>query len=174
MDSGNIVLTAWGYGLVGFSYSAFALRLIQLGYLHPMREPSKTTVLAAVTWSALWGWFGLTLLLTGMPEFSLLSILSDLLRYVCWFAFLLILLRPDPAQGKLASMRWLTPLAVVVACFGLLAITLSALRISIFGQTSRLILFSAMALPVLALVLLEQVFRNVTEDSRWNIKPLCL
>jgi len=31
-----------------------------------------------------------------------------------------------------------------------------------------------MASPVLSLVLLEQVFRNVTEDFRWSIKPLCL
>ena len=71
-------------------------------------------------------------------------------------------------------MRWMTPLAAVVVFFGLLALTFSALRISVFGHTSRLILFSAMASPVFALVLLEQVFRNVTEDSRWNIKPLCL
>jgi putative PEP-CTERM system histidine kinase len=174
MDSGTLVLATWGYGLVGFSYSAFALRLIQLGYLHSAREWSKTTVLAAVTWSALWGWFGLALLLTGMPLFLLFSTLSDLLRYGCWYAFLLVLLRPDGAPGRPVGMRWMTPLAAAVVFFGLLALTFSALRISVFGQTSRLILFSAMASPVFALVLLEQVFRNVTEDSRWNIKPLCL
>src|SRR3990167_6183726 len=174
MDNGNLVLTAWGYGLVGLVYSAFALRLIQLGYLRSAREWSKTTVLAAVTWSALWGWFGLALLLTGRPLFLLLSTFADLLRYACWYAFLLILLRPNPAQGRPAGMRWMTPLAAVVVLFGLLALALSALRLSIFGQTSRLILFSSMASPVFALVLLEQVFRNVTEDSRWNIKPLCL
>lgn len=174
MDSGTLVLTAWGYGLVGFSYSAFALRLLQLGYLRSAREWSKTTVLAAVTWSALWGWFGLALLLTGMPLFLLFSTLSDLFRYGCWYAFLLILLRPNGAPGRAVGMRWMTPLAAAVVFFGLLALTFSALRISVFGQTSRLILFSAMASPVFALVLLEQVFRNVTEDSRWNIKPLCL
>ncbi|MHB1198053.1 MAG: XrtA/PEP-CTERM system histidine kinase PrsK [Polaromonas sp.] len=174
MDSGNLVLTAWGYGLVGFAYSAFALRLIYLGYLRSVREWSKTTVLAAVTWSALWGWFGLALLLTGMPLFLLLSTLSDLLRYGFWYAFLLILLRPQGATGRPVGIRWMTPLAAAVVFFGLLALTLSVLRISVFGQTSRLILFSAMASPVFALVLLEQVFRNVTEDSRWNIKPLCL
>ncbi|HAL39738.1 MAG TPA: PEP-CTERM system histidine kinase PrsK [Polaromonas sp.] len=174
MDSGTLVLTAWGYGLVGFSYSAFALRLLQLGYLRSAREWSKTTVLAAVTWSALWGWFGLALLLTGMPLFLLFSTLSDLFRYGCWYAFLLILLRPNGAPGRAIGMRWMTPLAAAVVFFGLLALTFSALRISVFGQTSRLILFSAMASPVFALVLLEQVFRNVTEDSRWNIKPLCL
>src|SRR5665647_947521 len=174
MDSGTLVLAAWGYGLVGLSYSAFALRLIQLGYLGSAREWSKTTVVAAVTWSALWGWFGLALLLTGMPLFLLFSTLSDLLRYGCWYAFFLILLRSNGAPGRPVGMRWMTPLAVAVVFFGLLALTFSALRISVFGQTSRLILFSAMASPVFALVLLEQVFRNVTEDSRWNIKPLCL
>ncbi len=174
MDSGTLVLAAWGYGLVGLSYSAFALRLIQLGYFGSARELSKTTVLAAVTWSALWGWFGLALLLTGKPLWLLFSTLSDLLRYGCWYAFLLILLRPDPAQGQPVGMRWITPLAAIVVFFGLLALTFNALHISIFGNTSRLILFSSMASPVFALVLLEQVFRNVTEDSRWNIKPLCL
>ena len=174
MDSGNLVLTAWGYGLVGLSYSAFALRLLQLGYLRSAREWSKTTAFAAVTWSALWGWFGLALLLTGMPLFLLFSTLSDLLRYGCWYAFLLILLRPNRAQSTPAGMAWMAPVAAAVVFFGLLALTFSALRISVFGQTSRLILFSAMASPVFALVLLEQVFRNVTEDSRWNIKPLCL
>ncbi len=174
MDSGNLVLTAWGYGLVGLAYSAFALRLIQLGYLRSVREWSKTTILAAVTWSALWGWFGLALLLTGLPLYLLFSALSDLLRYGCWYAFLLILLRPNGAPGRPVSMRWMTPLAASVVLFGLLALAFSALRIGVFGQTSRLILFSAMASPVFALVLLEQVFRNATEDSRWNIKPLCL
>lgn len=174
MDSGTLVLAAWGYGLVGLSYSAFALRLIQLGYFGSARELSKTTVLAAVTWSALWGWFGLALLLTGKPLWLLFSTLSDLLRYGCWYAFLLILLRPDPAQGRPVGMRWITPLAAIVVFFGLLALTFNALHISVFGNTSRLILFSSMASPVFALVLLEQVFRNVTEDSRWNIKPLCL
>lgn len=174
MDNGNLVLTAWGFGLVGLVYSVFALRLLQLGYLRPVHEWSKATVLAAVTWSALWGWFGLALLLTGLPLFLWLGALSDVLRYGCWYAFLIILLRPDGASDRAIGMRWMTPLAAAVVAFGLLALVFSALQISVFGQPSRLVLFSAMASPVFALVLLEQVFRNVTEDSRWNIKPLGL
>ena len=42
------------------------------------------------------------------------------------------------------------------------------------GDPSRLMLFSSMAQSVFGMVLLEQVFRNVEEDSRWNLKPLCL
>ncbi|MDO8450902.1 MAG: PEP-CTERM system histidine kinase PrsK [Rhodoferax sp.] len=174
MDSGNLVLTAWGYGLVGLAYSVFALRLLQLGYLPNAREPSKTTMLAAVTCSALWGWFGLALLVTGKPLFLLLSSLADVLRYGCWYAFLLMLLRSDRAHGKPAGMASMVPIAAAMTGFGLLAITFAALRVNVLGDTSKLLLFSSMALPVFAMVLLEQVFRNVAEDSRWNIKPLCL
>ncbi len=38
----------------------------------------------------------------------------------------------------------------------------------------RFALFEALALPVFGLILVEQLFRNVAEESRWNAKPLCL
>lgn len=177
MDSDNLVLTAWGYGLVGLAYTGFALWLLQTGYLRPVRDWSRTTILAAITASALWGWFGLAFLWTGIPALLFLSILADMTRYGCWYAFLLILLGLRDAAGvvgKPASMRWLALTAVAVVCFGLVALLLGVLHVSALGQTSRWILFSEMVSPVLGLVLLEQVFRNVAEDSRWNIKPLCL
>ncbi|NDP38259.1 MAG: PEP-CTERM system histidine kinase PrsK [Rhodoferax sp.] len=174
MDKTNLALTTWSYGLVGLAYSAFALRLLQLGYGRAKREWSKVAVLAAVSWSAMWGWFGLALLLTGAPVFLLLSTVADLLRYACWYAFLLILLQPSRATGAAIGTAWMVPLAAAVVGFGLLAIAFAALRIQVLGDASRQILLSSMALSVLAMILLEQVFRNVAEESRWNIKPLCL
>lgn len=174
MDNGSIVLTAWGYGFVGIAYSAFALQLVRLGYLRSTHELSKTTVLAAATFSALWGWSGLGLVETESLIFSLLTTLCDLLRYGLWFAFLLILLKPHAPRAMPAAMAWMVPVAAALIIFGLLARTLSALHVTVLGNPSRLILFSSLALPVFALILLEQVFRNVEEDSRWNIKPLCL
>ena len=38
----------------------------------------------------------------------------------------------------------------------------------------RLSLFSSLAMSVFGLVLLEHLFRNVSPDFRWSIKPLCL
>ena len=35
-------------------------------------------------------------------------------------------------------------------------------------------LLTALGLPVLGLVLVEQLFRNLAEDARWNAKPVCL
>ena len=88
MDSGNLTLTAWGYGLTGLGYSFFALRLSRLGYLREPRELSRTSLLAAIATTALWGWFGVAFMLTGVPVLLVLSTLLDSVRYGCWFTFL--------------------------------------------------------------------------------------
>ena len=174
MDKGNLVLTAWSLTAVGLAYSVFSLRLLQLGYISSVRELSKVTVLVALLLSALWGWFGLAFLVTGKTLFLTLSSLSDLLRYVGWCAFLLLLLSPNHVQSKSYGMTLIAPISVAVMVFGGIAFGLSAFNSHFWGDSLRLVLLSSMASPVLALVLLEQVFRNVSEDSRWNIKPLCL
>jgi putative PEP-CTERM system histidine kinase len=174
MNSGNIDLTAWSAGLGGLFYSVFALRLLQLGYLSAPRERSKMAVLAAVTLTAVWGWLTLAQALTHAPVFFLLATLADQLRYAGWFAFLLLLLLANRPASHSTSSSSLVFWAVLVAALGPMALGLAVLNVGLLGAPSRLILFSAMAMPVLALVLLEQLFRNATEDSRWNIKPLAL
>lgn len=173
MDTGNLVLTAWSLGFVGLVYCAFALRLLQLGYTAPVREWSKLCVLAALAMSALWGWSGLAFLMTGQVLFLYVSAYADLLRYGCWCAFLLLLLRPERHKSS-AGIAWMKPIALVVMFLDAMALTLGALRSQVFGDPARLVLISSLSSAVLAMVLLEQVFRNVSEDSRWNIKPLCL
>lgn len=174
MGNDSSVLISWGFALVGVAYTAFALRLVQLGYGPVKGEWSKTSLLAAVASSALWGWLGLGYWLTGLAPFLAFSALLDVVRYGCWFAFLLILLHPKQVQKSTFTLAWMVPVAVVLVAFGLLALALAVLRISLLGDTARLILLSSMVLPVFAMVLLEQVFRNASEDSRWNIKPLGL
>ena len=174
MDRGNAVLTAWSYGLVGASYLAFALRLLQLGYLSAPRERPRVAVFAAVAFTSLWGWLVLVFLFAGLPVVLLAADMADLFRYGGWFAFLLILFRADKTAAKASGMGWMRPTAMVLVAFSVVARVLTALGIGILGDPSRLVLFSSMALPVFALVLTEQLFRNVSEDSKWNIKPLCL
>ena len=174
MNTGNLSLTAWSYGLVGLAYSAFGLRLLQLGYARSARDLPKTSILGAVVCSALWGWCALALLFLGKPQLLVFSTLFDLLRYACWYLFLLALLRPNRDPATAAGMAWMAPLAVAMMAFALLTLVLAVLRINVLGEASRLALLSSMTTPVFAMVMLEQVFRNVAEDSRWNIKPLCL
>ncbi|MBT3068643.1 XrtA/PEP-CTERM system histidine kinase PrsK [Rhodoferax sp. U11-2br] len=173
MNSGNLDLTAWSGGLAGVCYTVFALRLLQSGYLKTLQETSKLAVLGAVLLSALWGWSTLLQMQTQAPLLPLLTILLDQLRYAAWFAFLLLLLRTNRA-GKASTGYSLIIWAVLLAVSGPLSLVLTALETSSVGEPTRWMLFSAMAMPVFALVLLEQVFRNATEDSRWNIKPLSL
>ena len=174
MDSGNAALTVWSYGLVGAVYFAFALRLLQIGSPRDWRDWPKASLFSAVAVSSLWGFSLLAFFFTGQTIYLFFGDLADLIRYGCWYAFILLVLRGG-TNGKLPQgLDWTAPAAALLLVFGAVARTSAALGISYFGDPWRLILFSSMALPVLALVLIEQLFRNVSEDSRWNVKPLCL
>ena len=174
MDSQTVTLTALGYALVGMAYTAFVLRLWLTGYLRAPRNPSAVYLFGAVASTALWGWLELVVRDGRSLYWLLLGILADVLRYGCWYGFMLTLCRSS-RNGKLPQgMAWLPWLAVCIIVFGVLAPFIGLLNIVAAGDAERLLLISAMALPVLAMVLLEQIYRNVTEDSRWNVKPLSL
>ena len=159
---------------MGASYLAFTLRLLFLGYASRPLDPPRVAFLCAIFFCSLWGWLILAFLSTAMPTLLLLGELADLLRYGGWFAFLLLILRTNQSGQLPAGMGWMLPVSVALLLFGLLARTLAALEIGVLGDTARLVLFSSMAMPVFVLMLVEQLFRNISEDSRWNVKPLCL
>ena len=174
MSSGNLALTAWSYGLVGLAYSAFSIRLVQLGYLRKPRDSAALMLQWAIALSAAWGLLVLLGLFTGNRGVFYAGSVADLLRYALWFAFLLMLMRPGHKERLSGEMSWLVPAGIAVAGFGAVALILAAFDIQVLGDPSRLVLFGSMALPVYTLILVEQLFANVTEDIRWNIKPLCL
>ncbi len=171
MDQEILTLTAVGYALVGLVYSGFALRLLVTRYAGGPRNGSAAYVLCAVVFSAVWGWCAL---LSGNNTLRVLGNVADVLRYGCWFGFMLTLCRSS-RDGRLPpGMGWLPMLAVGLVGIGLGGQILPALGLAALVDASSIALMAAMALPVLALVLLEQIYRNVTEDSRWNVKPLSL
>ena len=94
MISHDFSLTLWSYGLAALAYSAFACHLLRIESWRSNRPAAATALLAAVLSSALWGWLGAALVLTREPWFAGAAALADLLRYGCWFACLLLLLRP--------------------------------------------------------------------------------
>lgn len=174
MEADGLALAGWGFALVGLTNSAFALRLVQLGGLRAPRELSKVAVLAAVVWTALWGWFGLISVESPKPAFLLLSTLSDQFRYACWFAFLLSLLRANKPQSDAKGKPWMAVFAAALTAFSVSVLLKQMLGVGNLSGSTRLMWLCSMTLPLLAMVLLEQVFRNATEDSRWNIKPLSI
>ena len=174
MDAENIVLTAWSYGLAGLVYFVFALSLLQRGYLRAPREAGRVTLVAAVLCGALWGWLLLAYLLSGQPGLLDAWYFADVLRYAAWFLFLLILLQARSGENASSSMVWMVPFSAAVLVAALTSHALAVAGIGVAAEVRKLVLFSSMALPVMAMILLEQLFRNVSDDARWNIKPICL
>ena len=134
----------------------------------------RALLLLALFASAAWAWSLVSAAVLAQPALLRFATLADILRYAAWYWFLLTMLRVrsgDDPDGRLASLRWGTALVVLIA---VAAQFLTATGTNAVEVLRKIRLFSALSLPVVAMVLLEQFFRNASEDSRWNIKPLCL
>jgi putative PEP-CTERM system histidine kinase len=174
MDKQNLMLSAYGYAVAGLFYTGFAVRLWASGYMRAPLNALTVYLLGAVGCSAAWAWLALVGWDNSHLYLLLLDNLADILRYGCWYGFMLALCRANRDDRLPAGLALLPWLAVGMVLYGLLALCAMVFNLGIFGSLDRFVLLGAMARPVLAMVLLEQIYRNVTEDSRWNVKPLSL
>jgi putative PEP-CTERM system histidine kinase len=163
-----------GYALAATSHGLFALYLLVSGRLRRADPKSAGAFVAALAATAAWAvladvadnW-----VVHGVPAFAALF---DLLRYGAWFAFLLTLLRQNaesPLAGLGRALRWGAGASVVA---GALLLGARAWHGHADDESSRLQIAVALALPVFGLLMVEQLFRNQREDTRWNAKPVCL
>ena len=174
MDSDNLVLTGWSYGLAGLAYAVLAVALWRRGYGKAPQEPARLSMLIAAVASAAWGSCLLVFLFAGAGVWLHLSYLADVVRYGGWFVFLLVLLQQRNQEPTVLGLGWLKPAAFVVVVLAACLHLATWLGLWAAAELRKPLLFATMALPVIAMVLLEQLFRNVPHDARWNIKPLCL
>jgi putative PEP-CTERM system histidine kinase len=174
MEFDNLVLTAWSYGLAGFAYAVLSLSLWRRGYGNLRAEAAKRVMLLGALASSAWGWLMLAYVLTGLGVVSMASTLTDALRYAAWFCFLLILLQHRKEKLTEAGLGLLKPIAYLAVLVAIVVHMVGGAGLFDSPGMRKLLLFSTLSLPVLGMVLLEQLFRNVAMDSRWNIKPFCL
>ncbi len=148
---------AWlSYGFAALVYALLAARTLQrIRWRDGKDRLSLHLALAAVA-SLVWALA--VALAPGRPLYMLLlAQAADVLRYGAWYALLVVLLRQGVVESSARPARW--PAAVgVLLC--LLALT---------GGYTLLLL-----LPLFGLVLLEQYYRNLDEEARWDAKPFCL
>ena len=175
MEASREVITAWSYGLAGCIYAAFAIYLAT-GWRTGLRSRS---LFVAVVLCAVWGMAGLAFALTGQRIVLAASLLADIFRFGGWFFFFLVLLKPESSgvAGILrwpARLRWLCVVAASLFLVGVVAQAMVVLGAGSLLNPQRLALFDSLAMTVFTLVLIEQLFRNVSPDWRWSIKPLCI
>jgi putative PEP-CTERM system histidine kinase len=169
VETGLHTLNAWSYGLTGFVFAAFAI-FHASGWKTSLRS---RTLFFAVLSSALWGLSSLAFLLTGSARLLAYSQFSDFLRYGAWFCFLLVLLLPG---DFLSSPRWnlLASIGVVLFAVGGITQAMAVFDVGFGFSPQRALMFDALAMTVFALLLLEQLWRGVSREVRWSVKPLCL
>ena len=166
--------------LAGLAYTAFA---VDFGWrlARSAAQPNRVSYvfLAALVGSALWAWFGVTadvLHWPGRGDGWILN-LADLLRYALWFGFVVLLLRPDSSSRAARDLRLVAPLAAIAVLAALLVLILREQLLADYASVdglARPAAFAALALAVMGLILVEQLLSNVSADTRWNAKPVCL
>lgn len=166
-----LALSAWSFAAAALAYAALGAYLLRAGgWRDAGHAPARLLLGAAILWAA-WGAFGLADHFAGTVVFQRLGAFADVLAYGCWFAFLLRLLQPR-AIGAGGWGLWIAASLLVGA--NLLLQGLVAAGAGGFEEASRLVVIGWLVLPVLGLVLLEQLLRSLQDDSLWNAKPLAL
>jgi len=161
-----------GHGLAAAVYLAFAAYLLASHRLVAVDRRSSHALVAAIIASALWAAAELGAALHPGLALGVVASTLDLARYGLWFAFLLTLVQTAaPGQAKVAAFVRLGAWAGLVVAAALLGLQATGL---VGRDTTRFAMAVTLALPVFGLLLVEQLFRNLGESSRWNAKPVCL
>ncbi len=167
-------LTIYGYALAALVHLAFAGYVLVSGRFRHEGNRTSTLFLAALLCGGFWAAATVADAFSRNTGWLFAASVLDLARYGFWYAFLLMLVRPSRPAGKRGSGAWLVWVAAALVAGSAAILLVRALAQQVDAPPSRLMLSLALAMPVLGLVLLEQLFRNLGDDSRWNAKPVCL
>jgi putative PEP-CTERM system histidine kinase len=171
----EISLSGYSFLLAAAGYGTFAFSLIRGGSLRQPRSAASLFFFVSIISTAVWAGVAFAIALTPTSAPPVAAAALDWLRYVCWFAFLSKLLSVQSPRAQGGQVGFLTVAAAILMLLSLGALLnffTSAQASS--SEGNRLGYFLALAQAVLGLLLVEQLFRNLAEDLRWNAKPLCL
>lgn len=170
MQQPALAIATWGYGLASV---AFAVLLFPLAT--GMRKgPRAAALFAAALLTALWAATNWMFAGTRWGDWLVLAGALDVLHSFAWQVVLLLILRRpgDRVDSSAFGRLWPATVVLVVIALGVQAAQFSRLLAPV--DLGRLGLFSALALAIYGLVLIEQLWRGAAAESRWSIKPLCV
>ncbi len=175
MDTPAADLTAYGFALAALLYALFAGYLVRTAYVRRAQLPPPWPFTGAVLASAVWAMVGIgETWITGDAEAPSI-IAADLARHALWFLFLLGQIHP-PRAGRapwrdFGALGVAAVLLIAAEAALLAAVAAGAVPAALRVRVEPLLL---LGLAVLGLILVEQLYRNLPEDSHWSAKPLAL
>lgn len=139
-------------------------------------NPLGASLFAACAATAVWAAIIAISSVTSALPLALVQI-GELARNGCWLFVLLQLLgsQTDGALWSIAGWRWRRAfLPLLAAALALISSRPLLPPQPAEGLYNQLILVLWLALALAGLVLIEQLYRNATQNARWSIKYLCL
>lgn len=173
-------LASVSYLLSGLGFAAFGTYLLRVASANRGVGVVRHGVLAAVGFSALWAFMSAYDRVSVLAAPGYIASLFDVARYASWLLVLLSLLKapqagqPDRAEVGGPTLPWLTAFVVGALAIAVASLAARVLHGEYEADASRHYVAASLVLPVLGLVLVEQLFRNLPDDSRWLAKPVCL
>lgn len=165
-------LDALGHAVAAVAYAAFAVFLLRSEPVPEQARWSRRYFLAAVVLSALWALATVVGLGYRLGPAGTAAFVLDLARYGAWLVFMARLLTPQATAG--APRGWPVWGAGLLMAGSVVAALVVLLGVPVPLDGGRLLLAWTLGLSIYGLVLVEQLFRNQSEESRWNAKPVCL
>jgi putative PEP-CTERM system histidine kinase len=160
-----------GYGAAAAAHVAFWVYLWRRQDRAAPSDAAQRLLLSAVLASALWAALEAAGHWHNDRAWPIAALLADMARYALWIGFLGTLVGRASGFGSSRPLRLGLASLVVVAIAGQLV---RANPTSIDEDPARWQLVLLLALPLVGLFLLEQVFRSQDDDSRWHAKPMVL
>ena len=164
----NLAVFSYATAAVAFVFLSVLLLTSWRGRLHGMMLTSACLL------SAAWATTVAYHVASGLP----LSFLTDafgILRNAGWAVFLIMLLKPVEA----VSVARHRPFVIVIAVFYLLLIIATVYfywaELNPYGVVAFVTsIVGRVAMAVIGMILVEQLYRNTPAKERWGIKYLCL
>ena len=158
---------AFGYAAVGTLYALLTVLLLTTWRGHRV---GIYLILASIV-SAVWG-FSLALQMYSGSVYPSLVALVEVLRATVWILFLVRLV------SQIGVSRWLR-LVPVLTCVAVAAsilyqVALGAVDPVLRANLAATIVPGGLAMALVGLILIEQLYRNASTDTRWSLKPLVL
>ncbi len=126
----------------------------------------------ALLFSGCWGLSGILVAQYPQSISKAIHNVFDTLRYGAWYGFILLLIKDYLRDNaKTLSFKIVAASIVILSANTIGQVLLVAVP-EHGGGLINFLLYAQLSQAIFGLVLLEQLFRNSTPDSLWNVKPL--